>query len=149
MLDQHTLESIADKVNDQSERYRERWLTAKLSLYSSFLTFAGLAVAAAALFAQAPSEPSRRICSAVMFLSMISALFVFVQYHWLLRLYNALGFSKVRFQSERDIDEYRARQTQYYGEFDRRKRARRFMDTSLYIIALAQIVLLGIASNLL
>jgi hypothetical protein len=148
MLDQRTLESIAEKVNDQAEQYRERWLTTKLSLYGSFLTFSGLTLAAAALFAQTPIETTKHISSVVIFLSMISALFVFVQYHWLSCLYDALGFSQAHFQCEEDLNKFYACRTQYYDEFKRRKPVRRWMDKSLYFIAIAQIVLLGIESCL-
>jgi hypothetical protein len=119
-----------------------------LSLYGSFLTFSGLTLAAAALFAQTPIETTKHISSVVIFLSMISALFVFVQYHWLNRLYDALGFSKAHFQCEEDINKFYARRTEYSDQFKRRKPVRRCMDISLYVIAIAQIVLLGIASCL-
>ena len=147
MLDKKHFAAIEESVSEQAEEYRSRWLSTKLSLYGSFLTFSGLALAAATLFAQTPA--SRTIATIVIFMSVVSALFVFVQYHWLVRLYDSLGFSEVHFESQRDIDEYEKRQAEHYREFLRRKRLRRFMDTTLYVVAITQVALLGLASCLL
>jgi hypothetical protein len=140
------LESIEDKENDRSEQYRERWLTAKLSLYGSFLTFSGLTLAASALFAQSSNNAVKYIASAVIFLTMISSPFVFLQYHWLVRLYDKLGFSTACFKSEQDVEIYLKDREENLREFVRRKRTRKIIDKLLYTIAIVQIILLGIAS---
>lgn len=144
MPSEKIFQDIADKVNDECETYRERWLNAKLSLYSSFLTFSGLTLAAAALVAQGGSNFAKIAGGTVVILTMVSSLFIFLQYHWLTRLYDALGFSQARFNSEQDVEKYYSRQRDYLNQFGRRKKLRRFMDVSIYLITIVQIVLLAI-----
>jgi hypothetical protein len=121
-----------------SERYRERHISVKLSLYSGFFAFEGLTVAAAAITAQrAPSS-----ATAVIVMALVSTAILFLHYHWFLNLYDVLGYTKISIRSEADIDRHIADNERAFEDFRKRKRVRRFFDNTLYVLAFAQMILL-------
>ena len=132
--------AIQRRLREQSERYRDRHISAKLTLYSGFFAFDGLTLAAAAIAANTPS--AHWIIIAVVAMSMVSAAILFLQFHWILTLYDALGFSKISIQSEEDIEKHYERDEQQLIQFRRRKFWRRSLDLLLFVLALTQAALI-------
>lgn len=130
--------TIQRKLRDQSEQYRERHLSLKLSLYAGFFAYEGLTVAAAAII----SGRSTVIATAIIAMALVSAAILFLHYHWFLRMYDALGYTKISIKSEEDIDRYYTTNERIFKEFRTRKRLRRFLDVMLYVLAFVQMALL-------
>jgi hypothetical protein len=134
--------AIQEELREQSEQYRGRHLSVKLSLYAGFFAFEGIAVAAGAVIA----SRSSLIATLVICISLVSMSILFLHHHWFLRLYDALGYTKISIQSQDDLDAYWIRNEQSFAEFRRRKRLRRSFDTLLYILVTIQMLLLAFAT---
>jgi hypothetical protein len=66
-------------------------------------------------------------------------LILFLLYHWLLRMLNALGYSKISIKSQSDLDAYWARNDKFSAEFSRLGPWRRFLDLLLFLLVVIQI----------
>lgn len=134
--------AVEQELREQSEQYRERHLSVKLSLYAGFFAFEGLALAAAAIL----SNRSGVIAVFVIGMSLCSTCILFLHHYWFLRLYDVLGYTKISIQSERDLDAHWLHNEQAFEEFRRRKHLRRSLDTLLFILPCAQMLLLAFAA---
>jgi hypothetical protein len=135
-------DAIEEELRGQSEQYRGRHLSVKLSLYAGFFAFEGIAVAAGTFVA----SRSSLIATIVIGISLVCMSILFLHHHWFLRLYDALGYTKISIQSHSDLDAYWTRNEQSFAEFRRRKRWRRFLDTLLYVLVAIQMLLLVFAA---
>ena len=67
-------DAIEEKLREQSEQYRERHLSVKLSLYAGFFAFEGIAVAAGTFV----SARSNLIAAIVIGISLVATLILFL-----------------------------------------------------------------------
>jgi hypothetical protein len=135
-------EAIEEELREQSEQYRERHLSVKLSLYAGFFAFEGIAVAAGTLVA----NRSSLIASIVIGISLVCMSILFLHHYWFLRLYDTLGYTKISIKSHSDLDAYWNSNEQSFAEVSRLKRWRRSFDTLLYALVAIQMVLLIFAT---
>jgi hypothetical protein len=131
-------DAIENELREDSERYRGRHLSVKLSLYAGFFAFEGIAVAAGAIIA----NRSSLIAAVVISISLVSMSILFLLHRWFLRLFDALGYTKISIQSQSDLDAYWARNEQSFAKLGRLERWRRFFDTLLFVLAATQMLLL-------
>ena len=131
---------IERRLRTQSEQYRDRHISAKHSLYAAIIAFNGLAIAAAGTISA--SEGARWPAICVVGLAILSCLIVFKQYDWILDLYDKIGFTKISIRNADDIAAYEATNKQILLAFSRRKQLRRFLDYALWVITIAQAVLI-------
>jgi hypothetical protein len=135
--------AIEDTLRDQADHYRERHHSTKLSLYSGFFAFDGLTLAAAALLST--STQTHPVVFIVLALSLASCVILFLQFHWLLTFYDAMGYSKISIRRQEDIDRYYESNESHRSYFRRRRRLRRLLDKTLFVFAFCQIGLMGLA----
>ncbi len=132
-------DAVEENLRTQADEYRARHLSVKLSLYAGFFAFEGLALAAAALVAQrAPL-----IATIVMGLTLISALVLFLQHHWLLQMFDVLEYTKISIRSREDLERHHAQTEAALVRFKGRRYWRRRMDYGLFVFAGMQILLLA------
>jgi len=93
-------DAIEEKLREQSEQYRERHLSVKLSLYAGFFAFEGIAVAAGTFVA----PRSSLIAATVIGISLVAMSILFLHYRWFLCMYDALGYTKISIKSQSDLD---------------------------------------------
>jgi hypothetical protein len=135
-------DAIEENLREQSEQYRERHLSVKLSLYAGFFAFEGIAVAAGTFVA----ARSSLIAAIVIGISLVVILILFLLYLWFLRLFDALGYTKISIKSQSDLEAYWARNDQFLAEFGRLKPWRRFLDWLLLGLVVIQMLLLAFAA---
>ncbi len=138
MLTQKDFEEIGEMLADNSEHYRERFLSVKLSLYSGLLTFNGITIAVATLIASRETS-GIAVSSFLVICSLVSCGVMFVNYHWFLSMYDALGYTRTNFKRPEDIEKYWANLQRVQEQFKRRRLLRRFGDWLLYAVAILQI----------
>jgi hypothetical protein len=131
-------DAIEERLREQSEQYRERHLTVKLSLYAGFFAFEGIAVAAGTFVA----ARSSLFATIVIGISLLAISILFLHYHWFLRLYDALGYTKISIKSQRDLDAHWADTDRSLADFSRLKPWRRFLDSFLFVLVAIQMLLL-------
>jgi hypothetical protein len=139
---QPDFDAIQTALRNQSEQYRERHLSVKLSLYAGFFAFEGIAVAAGVFVA----AHSPLIATTVIGISFVSVLILLLHHSWFLRMYDDLGYTKISIKSHEDVETYWAKNDESLAKFGRLKPWRRFLDGLLYLLVLIQISLLAIAT---
>jgi hypothetical protein len=133
--------ALEKKIREQSEQYRERYLSVKLSLYAGFFAFEGIAVAAGTFVA----ARSSMIATIVIGISLVAILLLFLFHHWFLRKYVALGYG-ISIKSQSDLDAYSGRLDKSLAEFTRLQPWWRFLDFALFVLVAIQIALLAFAA---
>jgi len=133
---------IEEKLREQSEQYRERHLSVKLSLYAGFFAFEGIAVAAGTFVA----ARSSLLATIVIVISFVVMLILFRLYLWSLRLFDVLGYTKISIKSQSDLKAYWATNEESMAEFTRLKPWRRFLDWFLFGLIALQMLLLAVAA---
>jgi hypothetical protein len=88
-------------------------LSVKLSLCAGFFAFEGIAVAAGTFVA----PRSSLIAAIVIGISFVTMSILFLHYRWFLRLFDALGYTKISITSESDLEAYWARNDKFLTEF--------------------------------
>ena len=134
-------EAAEKKILEQTEQYRERYLSVKLSLYAGFFAFEGIAVAAGTFIA----ARSPVIAPIVISISLVAMLLLFLFHHWLLRKYVAVGYG-ISIKSRSDLHAYLARLDKSLAEFSRLQPRWRFLDFALFMLVAIQMLLLVFAT---
>lgn len=137
-----SFDAIEQDLRHQADDYRARHLSVKLSLYSGFFSFQGLALAAAALVAsRAPYT-----ASAVIGLTLISTSTLFLLHHWFLRMFDVLGYTKISIASQSDLDAHHRQMEEAFSKFKRVGPWRKIMDKGLFAATCVQIILLALST---
>jgi hypothetical protein len=134
-------EAAEKKIREQTEQYRERYLSVKLSLYGGFFAFEGIAVAAGTFVAARSSV----IATFVIGISFVAMLILFLSHHWFIRKYVALGYG-ISIKSWSDLHAYNARLEKSKAEFSRLQPRWRFLDFALFVLVAIQMLLLILAT---
>jgi hypothetical protein len=129
------------KILEHTEKYRERYLSVKLSLYAGFFAFEGTAVAAGTFVAARSSV----IAPIVIGISLVAMLLLFLSHHWFLRKYVAIGY-EISIKSQSDLHAHLARLDKSLAEFSRLMPWWRFLDFALFVLVVIQILLLILAT---
>ena len=142
-MDTEQIEKFEEQINDESERYRDRWLSCKLSLYAAFLTINGMLLSVAGILSALSPIGSHGILIAIVVLSLLSVFCVVWNYHIFIKLYDNLGFRKSSFQNVEEIDSEFEILKSFMEKFQRKKHLRKALDRIALVLIFVNILLLA------